>query len=188
MEFRHVASPSRKGSRFEVTDMRYRVVLAVVLSGAAAVVAAAQAPTPPQFQIVSSLIQELRPLDKNLSRRRVLLHVRLAASPVCTTNQEYGFLIDADKDANTGVTDDALEKLGIDARVVMRCDRATGQFTSPTGRVTQNGARLELLTTVDRLPSVDFFWAPYAMKDGVVSLVGDQRRYGRWAIFERSLP
>lgn len=168
--------------------MRYRVGFVVVLIAAATVVAAGQAPVPAQYQIVGSLIEELRPLETNLSRRQVLLHLQLAAAPVCSANEEYGFLIDSDKNGKTGFNDEALAPLGIDARVVMRCDRTTGRFTSPQGRVTQIGARLELLTTVARLPSVDFFWAPYAMRDGIVSLVGDRRRYGRWAIFERSLP
>lgn len=153
-----------------------------------------QEPAPAALKVVSANIDDVVPINRPIARREVRFSIRLASAPTCAAGSrgEYGFLIDADKSAKSGVAIPGLEPLGVDARIVMRCDEATGRFVSPTGRVVpivdQRSPGLDLVTTVGQLPSVEFFWAPYAATAGQLSLIAGTRRYSTWAIPERSIP
>jgi hypothetical protein len=152
--------------------------------------AAAQGAAQPAA-IVGAAVEYLPPYGADIGRRRVRFRIQTAAPPRCaagTAPLEYGFLIDADKNPTTGVTDEALVALGIDARVVMRCDAVAGRFVSRLGAVSVSPAALELVTTVDKLPSVDFFWAPYGAAADQLVLLPTEPRHGRWAILERVMP
>lgn len=149
--------------------------------------------TPAHLRIVSAEVEEVRPMNRNIARRQVRLRIGTAAAPVCPgPATEYGFLIDADKSLATGITEPSFDRLGIDARVVMRCDEKSGRFVSPIGRVTArmgaDAPGLDLVTTVGQLPSVDFFWVPYGALGNQLSLLAEAPRFSRWAIIERSIP
>ena len=161
-------------------------LLALLMPGASA---QAQTPT-----IAAANVEDVAPFGRDISRREVRFILRLGSAPACSAGSvgEYGFLIDADKNPRTGVAVPGLEQLGIDARVVMRCDERSRRFVSPIGHVTAVPAApspgLDLVTTVARLPSVEFYWAPYVAIGNELTLMGGSRRYSTWAIPERSIP
>ena len=176
--------------------MTTRTVLFLLLAGGASLgEAAAQTPPPPMPRIVGADVEDIGSYRPDIARRSVRFGISLAAAATCGPASgpvEYGLLIDADRSKATGVVDAALDPLGIDARIVMRCDPRTGRFASPIGdvrvRVVAGVSRIEIETTVGRLPSVDFFWAPYAAVNGRLWLLADAPRHSRWAILERSIP
>jgi len=169
--------------------MRRCIPLLLLPFAAIATHAAAQLP-PPRPLVVAATIVEAMPLSQDIAKRRVLLRLRLSSSPSCTAgaSDEFGFLIDADKQTETGVRHPAAETLGFDARVTLRCDAATRRYVSPLGSVTQKADTLELATTAERLPSLDFLWAPYAAVGNEVALSAARPNYSHWAVFERSMP
>lgn len=176
--------------------MTPRMLLLLLLAGGAglAEAAAQTTPTPPP-RIVGADVEDIGAYRPDIARRSVRFGISLADAATCGPASgpvEYGLLIDADRSKTTGVFDAALDPLGIDARIVMRCDPRTGRFTSPIGNVSVRAvagvSRIEIETTVGRLPSVDFFWAPYAAVNGRLWLLADRPRHSRWAILERSLP
>jgi hypothetical protein len=147
---------------------------------------------PPHLLILFANIAELPPIDsQDVANRQVVLRIQLAQTPSCTSRTNYGFLIDADKSAATGATDPAFSNLGIDARISARCDPRTGSFVSSVGPVTitvdavTGTALLEILTTVSRLPSVDFQWIAFAQEDTLFTrLPEDPNEPGAWATLE----
>ena len=174
--------------------MTTRTVLFLLLASGLGVDAAAQTP-PTVSRIVGGDVEDVGDYVPDIARRRVRFGIALAGTAACdqtTGPVEYGLLIDADRNKATGRFDAALDPLGIDARIVMRCDPRTGRFTSPIGNVRVRAvagvSRIEIETTVGRLPSVDFFWAPYAAVDGRIWLLTNRPRHSRWAILERSIP
>jgi hypothetical protein len=176
--------------------MTTRTLLLLLLAGGAGWGdAAAQSTLPPMPRIVGADVEDVGPYRPDIARRSVRFGISLADAAACgpaTGPVEYGLLIDADRSKTTGVSYAALDPLGIDARIVMRCDPRTGRFTSPIGNVRVRAdagvSRIEIETTVGRLPSVDFFWSPYAAVNGRLWLLADRPRHSRWAILERSIP
>ena len=156
------------------------------------------ATAPPQAippTIVGACIESVEPERGDVATRKVRLRLEVSAQPRCSAgamNYEYGFLIDADRRRDTGVIPAALDSLGIDARVAIRCDQANARFVSSVGQVSvatdDNVPRLQVVTTVDHLPSVDFHWTPYISAGTELTLLRSLPRVSRWAIFERSVP
>lgn len=152
---------------------------------------------PAYLTILSAEIAEVPPLDwGRVSGRQVTLRIRLAGPPDCgpsASSLAYGFLIDADKDSSTGAKDPALADLGVDARVAAQCDQSTRTFVSTLGRVVMSTdaitreATIEIVTTADRLPSVDFHWIAYATEAGVVLRLPEAPAHGAWATIERTI-
>jgi hypothetical protein len=175
---------------------RFAILFLLLAGGIGHRFAAAQGATqpgaaPPPAAIVGAAIEYLPPYGADIARRRVRFRIQTPAPPRCATDTgpiEYGFLIDADKNPATGVADEALVTLGIDARVVMRCDARTGRFVSRLGPVSVSPGAVELVTTVGQLPSADFFWAPYGAAADHLVLLPTEPRHGRWAILERVMP
>jgi hypothetical protein len=122
-----------------------------------------------------------------------VLRITLASTPVCTAATGflvYGFLIDADRDASTGLTGAPFADLGADARVSARCDPATGAFSSGVGPVTvttdpaSGDGILEIVTTVGNLPSISFDWIAFAQEGSRFVRLPEEPRHGTWAILE----
>jgi len=154
-------------------------------------------PVPAHLDVGIARIVEGARLDaRSAAKREVTLSLELGVRPACNRDQPdlvYGFLIDADKDAQTGATDPAFARLGIDARISAECDPATGRFTSRGGSVAldtdpASGATvLTIRTTVEDLPSVDFYWIAFAHDDPTFVRVPDAPGFAAWAIAERAL-
>lgn len=151
-------------------------------------------PAPAHLTIVAASINELPPITwRNVGDRKVRLRVQLAGQPPCTTGRtlSYGFLIDADLNPQTGLERGEHADLGVDARVTMQCDPATGRFRSPLGTVTQSVVAgrqtIDLVTTVRRLPAVDFQWFAYAAEGDTWTRMPEAPGHGSWAIHERTI-
>lgn len=175
-----------------------RVVLAAIAVVAASLglplsSGAGAQPVPPHLEIRSAVIEELPPSDPaDVASRSVALRIGLAGLPPCnaTTSPTYGFLIDADKDGNTG---SSLAGLGVDARVSAECDPATGEFVSPDRTVSvttdpaSGTATVDIRTTVGLFPSVDFWWVAYAQQGTRLFRLPEDPGHGGWATGEISL-
>lgn len=148
---------------------------------------------PAHLTIVSASINELPPITwRDVGGRKVRLRLQLAGPPPCTAGRvlSYGFLIDADLNPKTGQSGDERADLGIDARITMQCDPATGRFRSPVGPVTQmrdvaGRTILDVMTVVRRLPAVDFQWIAYAADGDAWTRLPESPGHGSWAIQER---
>ena len=131
---------------------------------------------------------------KDVASRPVTLRIELDGPPVCSGagGPSYGFLIDADRTAETGTALEAIPELGIEGRVTIDCDRSRGQFVSAVGTVTTSidpsskRAVLQLRSQVGRLPSTDFAWVAYASRGDLVSMVPESPLFAVWSIHERS--
>jgi hypothetical protein len=155
---------------------------------------ATQSPVPAHLTIVAASINELPPITwRNVGDRKVRLRVQLAGRPPCTAGRTlaYGFLIDADLNPQSGLAGGEHADLGVDARVTMQCDPASGRFRSPLGTVTQSvvGGRttIDLVTTVRSLPAVDFQWIAYAAEGDAWTRMPEAPGHGSWAIRERTI-
>lgn len=158
--------------------------------------ARAQQPVPAHLAILSANIIEQSADPTKVSERQLVLRLEVAAAPRCTSATAflaYGLLIDADKDAATGLTGPAFEGLGVDARLSAQCDPVAGRLLSPLGpvNVTTDQAtgvvRIEIRTTVDQLPSIDFLWVAFAQEGSTFSRLPKEPEVGAWTTFERSL-
>ncbi|MFN2382928.1 MAG: hypothetical protein ABR559_01535 [Gemmatimonadota bacterium] len=162
--------------------------------------ARAQAPVP---EIVAAGIEETAFEYGRVAGRPVRLWVEVVSLPACAAGSapiEIGFLIDADRDRATSHLDARLD-LGPDARVHAACDPGSAGWTSPIGAVEvhpggSGGPRVEIETTVDRLPSTSFYWVAYARSGSAAMVLPGPRPDGvdgppgfaAWAILERALP
>jgi hypothetical protein len=182
-----------------------RVLFVVSLSAAALIgvdrdAAAQPAVSPrarPYLDIVAASVEEVPPIEwGRIAGRQVRLRIQAAGTPTCTSataSLEYGFLVDSDKSAVTGATNDAFADLGVDARVAARCDPRQGTFVSPIGTVTVSAPNaagvttIDLLTTAGRLPSVDFLWVAYAAEGGVLTRLPQAPGHNAWNTIERAL-
>ena len=152
----------------------------------------ASAQPPAHLDIRSAVIVELPPIDSSdVANRRVVLRIEVTGSPTCGAGVgflAYGFLIDADKNASTGLRGAALENLGVDAEVSARCDPATGHFHSPVGTVVLGhgsaGTLIEIATTVQFLPSIDFRWIAFAQESSRFFRLPREPGHGAWFIHE----
>jgi hypothetical protein len=149
------------------------------------------------MDIVIARIQEGAPLDhRSAADRPVTLSLEIKAQPVCSQDQPnliYGFLIDSDKDAQTGAIDPAFARLGIDARVSAECDPSTGEFVSRIGRVelgmnpNTGTSTIDIHTEVGKLPSVDFYWFAFTHDDPLFIRAPEEPGFMAWSIHERAL-
>ena len=117
----------------------------------------------------------------------------MTEAPSCgsaDTGLTYGFLIDSDRDPTTGEKDVAFASLGVDARVSAECDPSTGTFFSPLGDVDvgfdpdEQSTRVDIVTTVQLLPSVDFYWIAFAYEEPMLIRVPEAPEIATWAISE----
>ncbi len=177
-------------------DRTLRTLLfgAVAVGTIAGAGAIAQAPS--HIEIVYAQIAEVGLTDPTrIVGRPVTIRIELAASPVCdmtSTGLAYGILVDADKNVRTGFRHDATGGLGIDARISATCDPTTGTFTSAVGDVTASTQPdgtgvVEIMTTADNLPSVDFNWVAYAAEGGQFFRLPGGEDHATWAVFEVTL-
>ncbi len=126
--------------------------------------------------------------------RGVDIRIEVAEAPDCSgpvTNLAYGILIDSDKDQTTGFRKpNRLGKyLGVDAEVTALCIPSGGGFFSLFGPVTisttSDGTTIiQISTTVDILPSVDFHYVAFATDSGRFVRAPNKKKLGAWAIFE----
>ena len=178
---------------------RNYTALACLLALLATAGCSRQAPAPSvpaHLDIQIARIREGAPIDhRSAATRPVTLSLEIAGPPVCSQAQPnliYGFLIDSDRDAQTGSTDTAFLRLGIDARISAECDPSTGQFTSRVGAVElsvnpDTGATIiEIHSLVENLPSVDFYWIAFAHDDPMFIRAPEAPGFMTWAILERS--
>jgi hypothetical protein len=131
------------------------------------------------------------------SSREVVFRVVVAGRPPCDARNadlEYTFLIDSDRSTATGMRVEPFGKLGLDARVSMTCDPARGAFTSRMGTVTVEPARerpgafrVQLVTSVEKLPSLEFYWIAVARDGEALAKLPDTNDYGVWGILELAL-
>lgn len=160
---------------------------------------------PAHLDILSATIEELPLIDsEDVAGRQVILRIEVAGPPPsCQAQAEflaYGFLIDADKNRQTGVSPRAFHPLGVDARITAECDPTLGTFVNPIAMVdittddTTNVTTIEIPLTVDLLPSVDFHWIAFAMQGSRLirlpgQLLSDDGRpdHAAWATFEITL-
>ena len=170
-----------------------------VLSVVPVLLSAAAPGVPKHLRILSAQVESVGEIRVGrIKGRQAAVRIEVEEEPKCTAETlslAYGILIDADRDTATGVHEKkALGNLGVDARVSAECDPARGEFSSRIGSVTveeteQGTALIEILTTVDQLPSVDFDWIGYATEDGrLTRLPAGKRERGSWAIFEIRFP
>ncbi len=172
---------------------RLRVLVLGMCVGFSALGTSAQVPS--RLDILSATIEEQPPIDSGtVPNRVVLLRIELAGSvpsPCGPAFQEYGFLIDRDRDPTTGITDPAFEDLGVDAKVAATCNIVSGVFEGPSGStVTITGPTLnviEIRTTVQRLPSLEFSWVAFAQEESLFTRLPESPSHGGWATHEISL-
>jgi len=158
----------------ETSTRRVGVVAILTVLGLFTTSAAAADQVPAYLDILSANIVELPPIDAaSVPARAVRLSLELAGAPSCTPATgylAYGFLIDADKNAATGLSPAAFQPLGVDAQAVALCDPGTSAFRSLLGDVTlatdpMTGATtLAIETVVAKLPSLDLHWIAYAQE------------------------
>ena len=150
------------------------------------------AQVPPQRDILSATIEEVPPIDgSNVPGRQVILRIEMAGAlpnPCGPSFQAYGFLIDADMNMATGLTDPAFAGLGVDARISAGCNTGTGTFEGPQGstvRIAGPSANIiEILTTVNRLPSLRFNWVAFAQDGIVLTRLPKEPDHGAWGTTE----
>ena len=146
----------------------------------------------PHLSIISADIVELEYNPDDVKNRPVEFYLIVQGSPQCSPKTgilNYGFLIDSDKNNQTGISYQALNDLGVDAHISLSCDPSTGLFTSPLGQVTiedtTNGeTKISILTEVGLLPSIDFNWIAYAQEDSLFIRVPENGTHGYWSIIE----
>jgi len=153
------------------------------------------AQVPPHLDIASATVEELPPIDReNVPGRTAVVRLVVSGAPVCnaaTGFLVYGVLVDADSNPATGVTDPAFDGLGVEARVTATCDPAAGVFVSPIGTVTLTLgvgiATIEIRTTVEKLPSLDFRWIAFAQENAMFSRLPQAPGFGHWTTTEKGV-
>jgi len=156
---------------------------------------------PDYLDILYATIEEAAP-DYSLTGaddvpgREVILRMELDGEPSCPSGSTflgYCFLIDSDMDGMTGTTDPAFGTLGIDARICLECNETTGNFESTLGTATvetdsETGiTTIEIYTTIDQLPSIEFDWISACQEDSVFVRLPALPDYGTWTTIERSM-
>jgi hypothetical protein len=143
-----------------------------------------------RMRILSATIEELLPYDsENVGKRDVVFRLDVLQkghNGVQNHAISYGFFIDADRNSATGETGRRLGShnsprnfypLGVDARVSAEYD-ADGNLFSPLGPVVATNipaggtsippgwqvVRVEIYSTIDLLPSVNFHWIAYVLE------------------------
>ncbi len=124
------------------------------------------------------------------------IYIEVAEAPDCAiadASLAYGILVDADRDPATGFKKRAVKNLGIDARLSATCDPVTEMLVSPLGPVQvdptlRDTTLIEISTTVDMLPSVNFYWIAYATENGEMVRAPDNKDHRWWAVTEIITP
>ena len=179
----------------DVTSTRRVGVVAILTAlGLFTASAAAAGQVPAYLDILSANIVELPPIDSaSVPARAVLLSLTLAGAPSCTPSTgylAYGFLIDADKDAGTGLGPGAFQPLGVDAQAVALCDQGTSTFRSLLGDVTlatdpmTGNTTLAIQSVVAKLPSLDLHWIAYAQEGSQFIRLPAAPGHSAWATHE----
>lgn len=156
---------------------------------------AALAQVPPHLDILTATFHELPPIDRqNVPGRSVILSLTVAGTPVCnpmTGFLVYGFLIDADSSQATGVSMPPFDILGVDARVTATCNPLSGLFVSPIGTVTvttgPGTTTIDILTTVERLPSLSCNWIAFAQENNLFSRLPQAPEFRHWTTTEKEV-
>lgn len=107
-----------------------------------------------------------------------------------TGDREYGVVLDADRDADTGTRVPGLDPLGIEARVSARCSdgRLVGAAGSAFAREREDGSTLlQIVVPAGELPSSDLSWIAFSREEDVLTRVPDSGAV-RWTLLERALP
>jgi hypothetical protein len=148
------------------------LLVAIALTNAGAPPVAAQAPSAPHLVLLSADIEERLPPG---SEPLVVFRVRVNAPAPCAADRaavSYTFLLDTDRTRTTGTVTRAFPEIGIERSVVIRCDPATGRFTSAAGPVVARQSvgpdpGWELALSVPRrvVPSQEFDWIVTAHED-----------------------
>jgi len=149
---------------------------------------------PPHLYIVESEFSTISATDGVVGDREVRLSITVLGPPPCdaaNAGVAYGMLVDSDANADTGLP---IDSLGIDARLSVECDGAPGTFSSTIGAVaiaTEEATGLttiELSTTIEQLPSVDFLWVAYATDGALLVNAPEGEAAPRWSTIERAIP
>lgn len=149
----------------------------------------------PYLTILSANIaEESFAEEKPMLERVVTLTITVAGRPVCGRDGatlSYLFLVDADRARMTGAVTRAFSELGVDAKVEIRCDPATGRLSSAVGEVAVQPAdgspqahTIQLTTRVARLPSLNFYWIAMAREGRRFDRLPAAGRSGAWRIAE----
>lgn len=145
--------------------------------------------------LLEAQISEQPPIDfRTRGTRKVVLSFVVGAAPECTAaaaaGPRYAFLIDADRNLQTGTRTASFPELGIDSQVAVQCG-ANGRFTSTLGSAAVRqiaGATgrwaIDVSTTVGALPSVEFLWVAIARDGNRVHRLPASGRVGTWGILE----
>ena len=147
---------------------------------------------PSHLSIVSANIYEIEFLPNDVANRHVVFDIQVESTPSCKSDTGflvYGFLIDSDKNSQTGNTIQAFNDLGVDAQISIFCDPSTQTFSSPLGPVnifqdSTNVTHLQIITTVGLLPSVDFNWIAFVEEDSLLIRFPGSGFHNHWAIME----
>ena len=141
--------------------------------------------------IQSASIGELPPVDLKVEGRKIEFSITLSKLPECNTQTklwQFGFLIDADRNSATGLTDAAYADLGVDAGVVVKCNPATGDYVSNVGQVTIDKAAhnttIRIKTLAEALPSVHFYYLAFAHDTKTFIRLPAAPHSSAWAINE----
>ncbi len=144
-----------------------------------------------QPTILSASISELSPLDLTVKGRKILFSIELSELPLCNKQNElwqFGFLIDADRDSSTGLTDTAYSDLGVDASIVVKCNSATGDYVSNVGQVTTHkdvgSITINIETVAEALPSINFYYLAFAHDTKTFTRLPESPYSSGWAINE----
>jgi|GEM_PF-1931937 len=146
--------------------------------------------TPP-LTIHSAAIGELPPVDLKVKGRKIGFSIELSKLPVCNKRSklwQFGFLIDADRDSATGLTDTAYSDLGVDAGIVVKCNPDSGNYVSNIGQVTirkaMNKITINIETVAEALPSVHFYYLAFAHDTKTFIRLPASPHSSAWAINE----
>ncbi len=108
------------------------------------------------------------------------------ASCGAAANPAYLFLIDSDRSMATGGRTQAVPELGIDWKVEIRCDPATGRFVSPLGAVEVRAATadspriIEVITPAGVLPTERFHWVVVALDGSRFVRLPEAGKFEAW--------
>ncbi len=142
--------------------------------------------------ILSASVAEVAPVSSTVVGRRVRFSIELDELPECAPSvprPEFGFLVDADRDAATGLTDPVFGSLGVDAQIVVVCVPAEGGYVSNVGDVTVRvlgggTVSVDIEMTAEQLPSVDFFFAVFVRHANHLQRMPEAPHVEAWAIHE----
>jgi hypothetical protein len=153
----------------------------------------AVAQTPAHLDVRMAEIREEPPMTGPVGDRRVTLRIGVRGGVSCAPGRRYGFLVDTDSDAATGLSGPFVAELGLEAQLVAACPAGSAAFQSALGPVTiakdpKTGLTvIEISTTVKALPAVAFRWVGFARDGSRITRV-PVSGFGFWTTSERAIP